>query len=157
MNEVKTNKEYPYTIAYDLSVKNSENGLYIGENNRVLTLDYVIGVKIPEENYDPKGLDTTGFVSFGSDFYEGQDNKHIYLKEVIYNDPVTICNWSDGSKTTAKLQQGDTYSPEVGLLLCVFKRIKGNQFVQDLINHWAPDNGEKKITLKDVFKKYKNK
>ena len=155
MDKMKTNKECPYTSAYDLSVKNSENGIYIGNNGVVLTPEYVLGVKIPEANHDPIGIGTTGFVSFGSDFYE--NGKHIYLKEVIYNGPATICNWSDGSKTTAKIQQGDTYSPEVGLLLCVFKRIKGNQFVQDLINYWAPENGEKKITLKDVFKKYKNK
>lgn len=155
MDKMTVNKTCPYTSAYDLAIKDSESGLYIGNNNVVLTPEYVLGVRIPEENHDPKGLDTTGFVSFGSDFYEGQDNKHIYLKEVTYNDPVTICNWSDGSKTTAKTQDGDTYSPEVGLLLCVFKRIKGNQFVQDLINHWAPENGEKKITLKDVFKKSK--
>lgn len=157
MDKMKINKECPYTSAYDLTVKYPEDGLYIGKNGVVLTPEYVLGVRIPEENHDPKGIGTTGFVSFGSDFYEGQGNKHIYLKEVIYNGPVTICNWSDGSKTTAKIQQGDTYSPEVGLLLCVFKRIKGNQFVQDLINHWAPEKGEKKITLKDVFKKYKSK
>ena len=155
MNKTTVNKTCPYTSAYDIAIKDSENGIYIGNNNVMLTPKYVLGVKIPEENYDPKGLDTAGFVSFGSDFYE--DGKHIYLKEVIYNGPVTICNWSDGSKTTAKIQQGDTYSPEVGLLLCVFKRIKGNQFVQDLINYWAPENGEKKITLRDVFKKYKSK
>ena len=77
MDKMKTNKECPYTSAYDLAIKDSENGLYIGKNNRALTLDYVLGVRIPEENHDPKGIDTTGFVSFGSDFYEGQDNKHI--------------------------------------------------------------------------------
>lgn len=90
--------------------------------------------------------------SFGSAFYDENGN-YIYLKEVIYNNPVVICNWSDGSKTTAKCQSGDEYSPEVGLTICVFKRIHGNQFFQDLINNWAPTTGEKKITLKDVFKK----
>lgn len=136
---------------FDLIVRPNEQSVkFSGMFNNVTDLKKVIGVRI--DMRDPIGIDTTKRKSFGSAFYDEKGN-YIYLKEVIYNNPVVVCNWSDGSKTTAKCQSGDEYSPEVGLTICVFKRMHGNQFFQDLINNWTPTTGEKKITLKDVFKK----
>lgn len=31
------------------------------------------------------------------------------IKEVIFNDPVTVVNWADGKKTIVRCQEGDTY------------------------------------------------
>lgn len=47
-------------------------------------------------------------------------------KPPIFNDPATICYWTDGTKTVVKCQEGDTYSPEAGLALCYMKKILGN-------------------------------
>lgn len=49
------------------------------------------------------------------------------LKEVIFNEPATICIWSDGSKTIVKCEEGDTFDKEKGIALCFMKKINGNK------------------------------
>lgn len=49
------------------------------------------------------------------------------LKEVIFNDPATICIWSDGSKTVVKCEEGDTFDKEKGIALCFMKKINNNK------------------------------
>ena len=49
------------------------------------------------------------------------------ITNVIYNDPATIVFWKDGTKTVVKCQDGDTYSKETGLALCVAKKTLGNE------------------------------
>lgn len=93
--------------------------------------------------------------SFGSFFYD-EDGNEFYLKEVIYNAPVVVCNWSDGTKTTSKCDMFDTYSVESGLTMCVLKKLIGGKFFARLIENWTPDvyTGKlTKITLKDVLKR----
>lgn len=62
----------------------------------------------------------------------------VYIKEVIYNDPATIVLWSDGSKTTSKVDSLDVYNPEFGLLICVLKKLISGDAVADLLEHWTP-------------------
>lgn len=49
------------------------------------------------------------------------------IKKVIFNDPATIVIWSDNSKTVVKCQEGDTYSKELGLAMCISKKYLGNK------------------------------
>ena len=49
------------------------------------------------------------------------------IKNAYFNDPYTIVMWSDGTKTMVRCQDGDTYSKEVGLALCVSKKALGNK------------------------------
>ena len=49
------------------------------------------------------------------------------IKNAYFNDPVTVVMWSDGTKTMVKCQDGDTYSKEVGLALCISKKALGNK------------------------------
>lgn len=49
------------------------------------------------------------------------------IEKVIFNDPATIVIWSDGEKTVVKCQNGDTYTPEVGLAMCIIKKYCGNK------------------------------
>lgn len=44
------------------------------------------------------------------------------IKDVIFNAPATIIFWEDGTKTVAKCKEGEIYSPEVGIMVCYFKR-----------------------------------
>ena len=44
-------------------------------------------------------------------------------EKVIFNDPATIVFWKDGTKTVVKCMEGDTYNPEVGLAMCVCKKV----------------------------------
>ena len=49
------------------------------------------------------------------------------IDRVIFNDPATIVIWSDGTKTVVKCQDGDTYSKEQGLAMCISKKYLGNK------------------------------
>lgn len=75
---------------------------------------------------------------------------NFYIKSVIYNDPATIVIWSDGTKTVSKTHADDKYSPEVGLVLCVLKKLTGSTKVHDLIDAWIPHNNEKVVSVSDV-------
>ena len=67
------------------------------------------------------------------------DNKDIYIKRVIYNNPATIVFWSDDTKTVAKCHEDDTYSEEMGLILCCLKKLAGSSEVRALLHNWLPD------------------
>ena len=92
--------------------------------------------------------------SFGS-YYEDDNGNVTYIKEVIYNDPAVVVIWNDGTKTVSKCDYGDNFNPEFGLILCVLKKVIGNEQVAKLLMNWVPNdiNGLTKITLRDVFKK----
>ena len=49
------------------------------------------------------------------------------IKKVIYNDPATTVIWHDGSKTTIKCHDEDSYDPVIGLLLCIIKKTTDGQ------------------------------
>lgn len=51
--------------------------------------------------------------------------KSVDVKKVIYSGPCTIVIWKDGDKTIVRCKKGDTYSKEVGLLMCLAKRVWG--------------------------------
>lgn len=79
----------------------------------------------------------------------------IYITKVIYNNPVTIVFWSDGSKTTSKALKGDKYSEENGLIYCIIKKLDKSLSLRTLFDEWIPKqqsilNGPKYVTLKDV-------
>lgn len=59
------------------------------------------------------------------------------IEKVIFNDPATVVIWKDGTKTIVKCQEGDTYSKELGLAMCLAKKFLGN-----------------KGNFNDTFKKY---
>lgn len=48
------------------------------------------------------------------------------IRRVIFNDPATIVQWIDGSKTVVKCHTGDVYDKEKGLMACIIKKLTGN-------------------------------
>jgi hypothetical protein len=58
-------------------------------------------------------------------------------ERVIYNDPATIVFWKDGTKTVVKCMEGDTYNPEVGLAMCVCKKLYGSKY-HKFFRYYAP-------------------
>lgn len=65
------------------------------------------------------------------------------IKKVIFKDPATIILWKDGTKTVVKCQKdkGDTYNSEMGLAMCIIKKMCGNKGnYNDVFNEWLPDN-----------------
>lgn len=48
------------------------------------------------------------------------------IKKVIFNKPATIVLWGDNSKTVVKCADGEEYSEEVGLAMCIAEKFCGN-------------------------------
>ena len=70
------------------------------------------------------------------------------IERVIFNDPATIVIWSDGSKTVVKCQDGDTYSEEIGLAMCIAKKYLGNSGnFNEVFKKWIP---ESEISVEDM-------
>ena len=90
--------------------------------------------------------------SFGGKFTQAKLG--MYITKVIYNDPVTIVFWSDNTKTMCKCQEGDIYNKEMGLTLCVLKKIVGGDQVASLIKDWVYED-ENVVDLRLV--RYKSK
>ena len=66
--------------------------------------------------------------------------RSVYIKDAIYSNPATIVMWSDGTKTVSKVHGEDEYNPEVGLILCVLKKLQGSTHIRDLLHTWVPEN-----------------
>ena len=65
------------------------------------------------------------------------------IKNIIFNDPATIVIWEDGTKTVVKCQEGDTYSKETGLALCIAKKYLGNKGnFNEVFMKWIPEETE---------------
>lgn len=58
-------------------------------------------------------------------------------KKIIFNNPVTVIYWTDGSKTTVKCHDEDKFDPEKGLCMALLKRLSGNtgEF-NNVLNDW---------------------
>lgn len=59
------------------------------------------------------------------------------IKKVIFNNPATIVYWAEGTKTVVKCQEGDKFSKETGLALCIAKKAYGNSGAfNDVFKKW---------------------
>ena len=68
------------------------------------------------------------------------------IKNVIFNNPATVVNWEDGTKTVVKCQPGDTYSEELGLAMCISKKFFGNKGnFNEVFKKWIPDDKDTDI------------
>lgn len=90
--------------------------------------------------------------------YSGEIKQGVYLTKVIYNNPVTVCIWSDGTKTSSRCQEGDVYNPEAGLAIAALKKIHGVENTVRLLDEWRPASEKEGVSitsLKDVRKRYR--
>ncbi|NLC40651.1 MAG: hypothetical protein GX763_07020, partial [Clostridiaceae bacterium] len=75
------------------------------------------------------------FLSPATLWFETIDFK---IKKVIFNNPATIVLWQDGTKTVVICQEGDTYSKELGLAMCISKKALGNKGnFNDIFKEWV--------------------
>lgn len=91
---------------------------------------------------------------FSGAFYL-EEGGYTYIKKVLYNNPVTVVFWSDGTKTLCKCSKEDIYSKETGLSICVLKKLIGSSNTRKLFYEWLPENDKNLVSLKDVRAKYK--
>ena len=99
--------------------------------------------------------------------YFSSDGKDVYITKVIYNKPAVIVFWSDNTKTRATCDEEDIWNTELGLSLCVMKKLVGQDSVSKLIKDWSvasspveiADTDDRRpakvVTLKDVRKNHK--
>lgn len=65
------------------------------------------------------------------------------IKNVYFNNPMTVVMWEDGTKTMIRCQEGDVYSPESGLALCIAKKSLGNMpNFNNVFKKWIPEEKE---------------
>ena len=61
------------------------------------------------------------------------------IKDVMFRDPATIVWFEDGSKTVAVAGHGDVYDKEIGLAVCMLKRVLGNKEYRAIMDKWCYD------------------
>ena len=86
------------------------------------------------------------------------NGEEVYIKEMIYDKPNVIALWSDGTKTRCTCHKEDKWNPEMALLMCVMKKVTcSTEHLGKLLEDWAvtEDIKDKRITLRDIRKKYK--
>lgn len=105
-------------------------------------------------NLNSKNSRTTGNPT------SGDATLNFDIKDVIFDPPATIVLWTDGTKTVVKCQEGDAYSDEVGLALCIAKKALGNKGnFNNVFRKWVPevdDSCEPIPTIKDIFERARN-
>lgn len=70
------------------------------------------------------------------------ESSEVYITKVLYNNPATIVFWNDGTKTIAKAHGSDLYSPEIGLMICCFKKLTSGSALKNLLEDWVPVDDE---------------
>ena len=103
---------------------------------------------------------TTAPVFGGSFDIVGDTVETVYIKRVLYNAPVVVVWWSDGTTTKSKARGGDEYSPETGLMYCILKKIAPRSTLDDITSDWIPDQVPMEwkmqyVDIKDVRAKHK--
>ena len=82
------------------------------------------------------------------------------IKNVKFNGPATIVFWADGTKTVVKCQDGDDYSEEVGLAMCIAKKVFGNTSkYNDIFKKWCNSYDTETDTddyLSEVYKQFRD-
>lgn len=80
----------------------------------------------------------------------------VEICKVIYNNPATIIEWSDGTKTVSKCAPNDLYNTTTGLTLCILKKLASGDEIRRVFSDWYSDSGDNThITISDVRKKHK--
>ena len=62
------------------------------------------------------------------------------IKKVIFNEPVTVVMWADGTKTIVRCQENDIYDPEKGMAMAIAKKALGNKGNYcEVFKKWVPE------------------
>lgn len=79
---------------------------------------------------------------FGVESLERREN-NMKIKKVIFNDPVTVVLWEDGTKTIVRSGDGDIYDDEKGLAMAIAKKALGNKYnYYEVFKKWLPEEKE---------------
>lgn len=68
-----------------------------------------------------------------------KDSDPFTIKNVYFNDPVTVVMWNDGTKTIVRCSENDYYDPEKGLAMAIIKKVYGNDnSFHKIFKKWLP-------------------
>lgn len=68
----------------------------------------------------------------------GEKKIEFSIENVIFNNPATVVYWKDKTKTIVKCQDGDEYNKEIGLAMCIIKKVCGNKGnYNDVFERWC--------------------
>ena len=74
------------------------------------------------------------------------------IKNVYFNDPVTVVMWNDGTKTVVRCSENDFYDPEKGLAMAIVKKAYGNDNkFHKIFKKWIPDEDAAETSGIDEF------
>ena len=86
------------------------------------------------------------------------NSEDVKIKKVIYSNPWTHIIWEDGSKTSSKCDEADTYDELTGFMMCVFKKKIPAKEMRKMFNDYVYGNDKKYIKRdkKKIKKNYDN-
>ena len=65
-------------------------------------------------------------------------------KKIIFSGPCTIVLWRDGTKTMARVTEGEEFDPEKGVAICFMKKMLGhtetNKILREAHNQYKEEN-----------------
>ena len=75
------------------------------------------------------------------------------IKNVYFNDPVTVVMWNDGTKTIVRCSENDFYDPEKGLAMAIIKKFYGNDnSFHKIFKKWLPNEDDAEpVDFEDFF------
>lgn len=96
------------------------------------------------------GCELTGKIDFITDDEPVKKLQYFnreFIKNVVFNDPATIVEWKDGTKTVVQARDGEKFDPEKGLAMAISKKAMGNKRdYYHVFKHYL-----KKVTTESVF------
>ena len=83
-----------------------------------VTVDGILWAKLPNGLWYPTNLKATNV----NDLTETRKGD-LFIEDVRFCGPATIIFWGDGAKTVVKCTKGDEFNPELGMAMCLLKRM----------------------------------
>ena len=79
-------------------------------------------------------------------------NGQATIKKVHTNKPVTVIEWSDGTKTKAVCDGKDKENKEKGIYLCIAKKFTDKNTLDNILNGYNPDALKEDAGRSSVYK-----
>lgn len=81
------------------------------------------------------------------------------IKNVYFNDPVTVVMWNDGTKTIVRCSENDFYDPEKGLAMAIVKKAYGNDNkFHKIFKKWIPEEDAAETSgIDEIFENLRNR
>ena len=152
MGSININKTNTAPISTEIDITTACSATYADYTPRSVVIDE----KIIKKRINKVSVNPTTKIPGNFYIEKNGSTKMVYIKKVLYNNPVTVVWWSDGTVTRNRCPENVTYNSDTGLLFCIAKRLLGNNDVAEIFNAWSlPENKEANnayVTLKDVRK-----